>query len=342
MRPLVGPTIEAHWHGSRKLKAKIALLIAVEDDQLLVSHAHFDPTGGQLSVSEMGKPLVEPRAIDGNDGESDDQGDLDLASIGDRLRHYIATNAIQPDICAVSSFGNVDLDTQIITHFPNGRRRGQKASYNFPAMLREITGNPSLPVFVDNDATAAAVGENLWGCGNGVSDFAFVWLGRGVNVGLVLNNDVWRGRQHPEAGHALGRTHPRETHVGNCPIHGDCFIGLMGLRTIQERRRDGLDDYTIAEILGNYLAQICLNLVTHTAPQRIAIGGYSVREGVIDNLLPAARSQFVQMIKRYPHYAAMNDMETFIQPATVGSMASLLGLMEITRRRLILEEMKGE
>ncbi|WP_028478533.1 ROK family transcriptional regulator [Nocardia sp. CNY236] len=57
-------------------------------------------------------------------------------------------------------------------------------------MLCEATG---LPVTIDNDATAAAIGERWAGAGRGVANFAYFCIGTGVGGGLVLNHQVYRG-----------------------------------------------------------------------------------------------------------------------------------------------------
>ncbi|WP_416985437.1 ROK family transcriptional regulator [Streptomyces sp. T028] len=58
------------------------------------------------------------------------------------------------------------------------------------SMLSEAT---SLPVTLDNDATAAAIGERWSGVGKGVANFAYFFFGTGVGGGLILNHQVYRG-----------------------------------------------------------------------------------------------------------------------------------------------------
>lgn len=50
-----------------------------------------------------------------------------------------------------------------------------------------------LPVLIDNDARAQALGEKWFGDGRGVSTFASVQTGAGLGVGLVLNGGLYRG-----------------------------------------------------------------------------------------------------------------------------------------------------
>jgi fructokinase len=320
-----------------------ALLIAVEDDQLMISHAVFEQSGEQVKVRGFAEPWTEARPVYAT-ADHDDQGDLDMSHLADVVSTYLAEAKLTPDITAVSSFGNVNIDTQRITYFANVGLQGQPITYDFPSEIGRVLPKPNTQVLVYNDATAAAMGEYVWGCGQGVSDFAFIWLGRGLNAGLVLNGDIFRGRQHPEVGHAFGRRHPKDKHPGNCAIHRNCFIGLMGLRAIADRSDPAMGlrmkNPQITSVIGHHLAHLCLNLVTTVAPQRIAIGGYTIRESKVEKLLDSARTQFENLCGLYPNYKDMDDPTDFIREAEVGHMASLLGLMEITRRDLVLKAIR--
>lgn len=57
-------------------------------------------------------------------------------------------------------------------------------------ILQTLTG---LPVTVENDANAAAVGEAKFGAGRGMRDFAFVSYGTGVGGALILGGALYRG-----------------------------------------------------------------------------------------------------------------------------------------------------
>lgn len=49
------------------------------------------------------------------------------------------------------------------------------------------------PVFVENDAASAALGERLVGIGQTISNFFFAHIGHGIGGGLVINGELYRG-----------------------------------------------------------------------------------------------------------------------------------------------------
>ncbi|WP_428641540.1 ROK family transcriptional regulator [Roseibium sp.] len=62
--------------------------------------------------------------------------------------------------------------------------------YDLAAALEEATG---LPVFSENDGTAAAVAELFYGLGRQNDHFLYLFLGPAIGGGLVLKGDVIRG-----------------------------------------------------------------------------------------------------------------------------------------------------
>ncbi len=52
----------------------------------------------------------------------------------------------------------------------------------------------SLPAIADNDGNVAALGESLVGVGRWARSFAYLYIASGVGGGVVLDGEVWRGR----------------------------------------------------------------------------------------------------------------------------------------------------
>ena len=63
----------------------------------------------------------------------------------------------------------------------------------------------SIPVLVENDANAAAVGEHISGCTDSLSNYAFIYFGTGVGLGIVHQGQLFRGGSGNagELGHIL-------------------------------------------------------------------------------------------------------------------------------------------
>jgi glucokinase len=62
-----------------------------------------------------------------------------------------------------------------------------------------LTGLAEAPVFADNDANVAALGEAVLGAGKGSSPVFYVTLGSGVGGGLVVDGRIYHGRAPGEA-----------------------------------------------------------------------------------------------------------------------------------------------
>ncbi|MDT0344245.1 ROK family transcriptional regulator [Streptomyces litchfieldiae] len=63
---------------------------------------------------------------------------------------------------------------------------------NFP-LDRELGSAVGLPVILDNDATAAALGEHWSGDVGGTATFAAIYMGTGIGAGLMVNGVTYRG-----------------------------------------------------------------------------------------------------------------------------------------------------
>lgn len=51
----------------------------------------------------------------------------------------------------------------------------------------------NLPVYVDNEANAGAIGELQYGAGKGSSDLVFISAGIGIGSGVILNKEIYKG-----------------------------------------------------------------------------------------------------------------------------------------------------
>ena len=167
------------------------------------------------------------------------------------------------------------------------------------AVFTEASGRD---VHVINDADAAGLAEMRWGAGRGFDDFAYVTVGTGVGVGLVVNGKPTRGFAHSELGHVRPVRLAGDDWPGACSFHGDCVEGLASGPAIKARlgSRDigsiAADD-PVWETVAHALAQLCHAIVCAACPMRIAIGG-----GVVErqpHVLPRIQEKLVESLAGY-------------------------------------------
>jgi predicted NBD/HSP70 family sugar kinase len=86
-------------------------------------------------------------------------------------------------------------------------------------LSRSMARRFGVPVYVDNDARAQALGEKWFGLGRGVPTFASVQTGHGLGIGLVLGGALYRGDRGATG--ELG-------HTAVVPDGERCRCGLRG------------------------------------------------------------------------------------------------------------------
>ena len=69
--------------------------------------------------------------------------------------------------------------------------------------VRKLAEVFRVPVALENDADAGALGEAGWGAGRNRSKLVYVTIGTGIGGGIILNGQLYRGVDgaHPEIGH---------------------------------------------------------------------------------------------------------------------------------------------
>lgn len=119
-------------------------------------------------------------------------------------------------------------------------------SPNFPGwenyhIHAQIMRKINSPIFLENDANAAALGEKWMGSGKDVDDLCFLTLGTGVGGGLILNGKIWHGKigMAAELGHTTVYSEGRSCNCGN---HGclEAYASATSVvRSAQELLKSG-------------------------------------------------------------------------------------------------------
>ena len=76
---------------------------------------------------------------------------------------------------------------------PHNASHGQDEEAYFKALQQEIEEQLGIAVFVQNDITAAASGESMFGVGKPLTDYMFFYLGAKLHGRLILNHQIHNG-----------------------------------------------------------------------------------------------------------------------------------------------------
>ncbi|WP_072380829.1 ROK family protein [Novosphingobium sp. NDB2Meth1] len=152
-----------------------------------------------------------------------------------------------------------------------------------------------LPVGLDSDVNGAALAEGRWGGAQGMANHAYITVGTGVGVGLVVGGRTMAGRAHSEMGHIFVDRAPGDDAPGICPFHGGCVEGLIAgpaLAARTGRSGEALDEmHPVWNPFVHVLARLVHTIVLTGASERVALGGgvLANRPGLVARVEAAAR-----------------------------------------------------
>ena len=151
------------------------------------------------------------------------------------------------------------------------------------------------PVVIENDANAAAVGEALFGAGQGLSDFCMIYFGGGIGLGMIHDSKPLRGAfgNAGEIGHIVVAPGGRACACGQT----GCLERYASLQALHERLGvDGAGDLAALMTSGHpallawvdeaaaHLAPVVTLLENILDPETVILGG-ELPGPVIDALI---------------------------------------------------------
>ena len=210
----------------------------------------------------------------------------------------------------------------------------------------------SLPVMIENDANAAALGEQWRGAGQNIKSMILLTLGTGVGGGIVLDSKIWHGADGMagELGHMTIVPEGRLCSCGNV----GCLEAYASARGIVQSYREALEPSVrrssqgVGPITSEYVyeaarsgSEIALqvmrdmgrmlgigiaNLINIFNPERIVIGG-----GVKDAwplFIESARQEIMRRAFEVP------AKRTEIVPSLLGDDAGMVGAAAVAYQHL--------
>jgi len=149
---------------------------------------------------------------------------LDILEMGNKL---IEDTKTKPDIISIIFAGLVDTNKGKIISSPN---LFGLSDFN---LVKEIHQLFSIETVLENDATAAAISEKVFGKGKNIDDFIYISLSTGIGGGIFVNGKLLEGENGlaGEIGHSI--TLP-DGPVCGCGRRG-CIEALAGGKAIAGR-----------------------------------------------------------------------------------------------------------
>jgi glucokinase len=249
----------------------------------------------------------------------------------------------------VAAAAIIDINRGLVTEAPNLPRW---RNVPLPALIAKEF---NLPVFLLNDASAAALGEHRHGAGRGLNNLIYITVSTGIGGGIIIGGELYNGTDGcaAEIGHMVimvdgpacncGRRGCLESLASGTAIgrmarerlaHGEKSImrALAGnviedvtSKTVARAARKGdLPAIDVIHTAAGYLGIGLANLVNILNPQMIIVGGGVSSMGAM--LLGPARKS----MKAHAFKLPANTVR-IVRPA-LGTDAGLAGAAEYARQ----------
>eukprot|EP01080_Neovahlkampfia_damariscottae_P002006 gene2006-1513_t len=189
------------------------------------------------------------------------------------------------DSLAIASFGPLDLNKKSPTYgFITSTPKKVWQNFNLLGPFKHEFQKGDFPeIQFDTDVNAPALSEYFYGGHGSIESTAYITVGTGVGIGLVIQGKPIHGLLHPEGGHMycqLSENDLKNNFKGTCPFHGNCVEGMVSSGSICARK--GIDqnelpklkdDDEVWDSVAHYLAHLCVNIILLTSVDVIVVGG---------------------------------------------------------------------
>jgi len=251
-----------------------------------------------------------------------------------RQREIAVQRGLHVMAVGVGAPGVIRMDKGIVVKSPNF------PDWNNLPLRDELEKALRIPVTIENDANAAAIGEQWRGAGRGIDSMILLTLGTGVGGGIILNNNIWQGADGMagEIGHMTLIPDGRPCGCGNT----GCLEMYASARGIVRSYREALgmtESSQVSEItsaaiyeaarngnavalrvmkdMGRLLGIGIANLINIFNPQMIVLGG-GVKDAW-DLFIGATHEEIMRRAFQVP------AERTRIVPSLLGDDAGMIG-----------------
>ena len=175
-----------------------------------------------------------------------------ITNIAENLLLRAAEDELPINWLGVGTPGVVDINTGTVID----------VSPNIPGWVGTELGihlkdHLNLPVYVDNDANAMALGELRFGAGRRYNNILCVTVGTGVGGAVIINRKLWRGSNFSagELGHIVIDYNGPKCDCGNTGCLEKYCTGPAMIKMATEKLKNGMNE-TMSEILSGKIENL--------------------------------------------------------------------------------------
>lgn len=235
----------------------------------------------------------------------------------------------------IASFGPLDLDPKSATYgYITTTPKPGWQNINLLGFFAEFP----VPIGLDTDVNAPALAELRYGGRKGDS-CAYVTVGTGIGVGIVVNGQPIHGLVHPEGGHIMPLRKEGDKYEGWSDIHKLSVESMASAKACADRAGVEMkdlasmsDDHAVWDDVAYYLAQLCISICYMVSPHVIILSGGVMKRNI---LFDKVRKTFGELNEGYIcHEQVVDHLEEYIVPSTYGNDIGIIGAIELARRVL--------
>lgn len=187
VRKLIADELVVEIGRAESTGGKPRVLLELNQSARFAVGAHLDHSGITYAVTNLAGAPVARMTRPG-------PGDAEPAQVLERMAREIELliSGIGVDRSKVLGLGLISPGPLTSTNGMDRTPPFMRSWEDFPlgSTLESLTG---LPVLLDNDATASAIGEYWSGGTDGEMSFATLYMGTGIGAGIVLGGTTYRG-----------------------------------------------------------------------------------------------------------------------------------------------------
>jgi glucokinase len=262
--------------------------------------------------------------------------DINIGMIGAACDEIVAGAGVKIDAIGIGCGGPLDNETGALLQVPN--LPGWEG-----IVLTDIFGKQfDAPAYIDNDATAACLGELKFGAGKGVDDFVYFTVSTGIGGGIVIGGKLYRGHGGNAAEFGHMKIIPDGGPTCTCGDHG-CLESLASGTSIARIAREKGLSHASAELVAkvaaegdkaaqdvwfeamHYLGIGVANVVNAFNPRLVIMGGGVTKAGDL----------FFDPIRKAVAERAMHPLAADVEvvPAANGDLTGLMGAIAVAIER---------